>query len=605
MGGTSTAVLDTFYAFYTPGAAPRRVVGGLGWEVVSRLTQDGAAFERPNTYGAGTGVTYDPEALKVVWEALAAEAGVDLLLHAWATGVRVQDGRVEAIRTWSKGGERWFAGGALVDASGDADVCAMAGAGYDDARTTPATQSLSTLFKLANVDVARASAVPKAVLWELMREAATTGDYRLPRLEGSWHRTPHPGVVMVHMTRIPHVDATDPVALTHAEIEGRRQVREYHRFLRDRVPGLRAGRRRGHIAGHRGAREPPRPRRLPADPRGRPRRAPLPRRDRPVRRADRGSRRRGRHDLAVRRGGRRVRHPVSHAAAGRRSTASSWRDAASRRRTMPMPRRGRWPPAWRWARRPAPRPRWRRPAGRRPERSRRPTSGHGWPADGALLEPADAVAADGMTAIDQRALHRPDVPHHRLDGDGRLGRAGHRGGGRLGLRRLAHAGARRGAGRRDHGRRRAGRRVHGGPHGARRRSRRRSPPALERAGRLDAVYSAAGISGRRFGDGPLDAATLEGWETVMRTNATSQFLVCRAADPAHADPGTRRGRRPRRRADDVEHARHAPRAARTSRPTPMRPARAPSRPSPAPRRRSTRPRASASTPSRPPSSRRR
>lgn len=52
---------------------------------------------------------------------------------------------------------------------------------------------------------------------------------------------------------------------------------------------------------------------------------------------------------------------------------------------------------------------------------------------------------------------------------------------------------------------------------------------LEHAGRLDAVYSAAGISGRRFGDGPLDTATLEGWETVMRTNATSQFLVCRAA----------------------------------------------------------------------------
>jgi len=52
---------------------------------------------------------------------------------------------------------------------------------------------------------------------------------------------------------------------------------------------------------------------------------------------------------------------------------------------------------------------------------------------------------------------------------------------------------------------------------------------LEVTGRLDAVYSAAGISGRRFGDGPLDAATLEGWETVMRTNATSQFLVCRAA----------------------------------------------------------------------------
>ena len=50
-----------------------------------------------------------------------------------------------------------------------------------------------------------------------------------------------------------------------------------------------------------------------------------------------------------------------------------------------------------------------------------------------------------------------------------------------------------------------------------------------RVGRLDAVYSVAGISGRRFGDGPLHLATLGGWETVLRSNATSQFLVARAA----------------------------------------------------------------------------
>jgi NAD(P)-dependent dehydrogenase (short-subunit alcohol dehydrogenase family) len=50
-----------------------------------------------------------------------------------------------------------------------------------------------------------------------------------------------------------------------------------------------------------------------------------------------------------------------------------------------------------------------------------------------------------------------------------------------------------------------------------------------RLGRLDAVYSVAGISGRRFGDGPLHAASLEGWETVIATNATSQFLVARAS----------------------------------------------------------------------------
>lgn len=238
MGGTSTAVLDTFYAFYTPGAEPRRVVGGLGWEVVEHLTAEGIAFERPNTYGAGTGVTYDQEALKLLWEQLAEDAGVDLLLHTWATGVEVHGGRIEGIRIWNKGGERTISGDVIIDASGDADVCAMAGVPYDNAQASGRVQSLSTLFKVANVDVAHAASVPKAELWELMRQAAESGEYALPRIEGSWHRTPFAGMVLIHMTRIPNVDATDPEQLTRAEVEGRRQVREYSRFLRDRVPGF-------------------------------------------------------------------------------------------------------------------------------------------------------------------------------------------------------------------------------------------------------------------------------------------------------------------------------------------------------------------------------
>jgi NAD(P)-dependent dehydrogenase (short-subunit alcohol dehydrogenase family) len=55
--------------------------------------------------------------------------------------------------------------------------------------------------------------------------------------------------------------------------------------------------------------------------------------------------------------------------------------------------------------------------------------------------------------------------------------------------------------------------------------------ACERAlgDRLDALYHVAGISGRRFGDGPVHEASLTGWETVMRTNVTSTFLTTRAA----------------------------------------------------------------------------
>ena len=79
--------------------------------------------------------------------------------------------RFRGIRLWNKGGERWVEAGVVVDASGDADIAALAGAEYEDLNTTGQVQSLSTLFRLANVDVARASETKKADLWALMRDA--------------------------------------------------------------------------------------------------------------------------------------------------------------------------------------------------------------------------------------------------------------------------------------------------------------------------------------------------------------------------------------------------------------------------------------------------
>ena len=52
---------------------------------------------------------------------------------------------------------------------------------------------------------------------------------------------------------------------------------------------------------------------------------------------------------------------------------------------------------------------------------------------------------------------------------------------------------------------------------------------FDRHGRIDAVYAVAGISGRRYGDGPLHEATLEGWDAVLAANLTGPFLVARAA----------------------------------------------------------------------------
>ena len=48
-------------------------------------------------------------------------------------------------------------------------------------------------------------------------------------------------------------------------------------------------------------------------------------------------------------------------------------------------------------------------------------------------------------------------------------------------------------------------------------------------GRLDVLFHVAGISGRRFGDGPLHECTADGWDTVMDANAKGLFLTNQAA----------------------------------------------------------------------------
>jgi glycine/D-amino acid oxidase-like deaminating enzyme len=237
LGGTSTMVLDTFYGFYLPGDDTRRVVGGLPWEIVERLRARGAVLERPSSYGAGQAITYDPPTLMTVWEQTALEAGVALRLHTFCVDVLRDGGRITGLVVAGKSGLGLIAGRVFVDASGDADLCARAGVPFQAAGDDGPPQSLTTTFRLGNVDEARALAIRRSELTELMRAANFSGAYRLPREEGSAHRTPLPGVVATNMTRVAYVDATDPAELTKAEVEGRRQALEYARFLRERVPG--------------------------------------------------------------------------------------------------------------------------------------------------------------------------------------------------------------------------------------------------------------------------------------------------------------------------------------------------------------------------------
>lgn len=246
LGGTSTAVLDTFYGFYTPGTRARKVVGGIGDDVVAALRDLGPVVERPNTYGAGTGVTYLAEHLKVAWERLVTDAGARVLLHTVLQAAEVRDGRVESVVVATRAGLARIRATTFIDASGDADLSAYAGFGFETAGETDAAQTLTTTFRMVNVDLERRRALPKAEFHGLMAEAADTGGYDLPRREGSDHLTPVDGMIATVMTRLDSfrraedgriVNATDPWFLTEAEMAGRRQALEYVRFLVDRVPG--------------------------------------------------------------------------------------------------------------------------------------------------------------------------------------------------------------------------------------------------------------------------------------------------------------------------------------------------------------------------------
>ena len=246
LGGTSTAVLDTFYGFFTPGEQSLKVVGGVADDVVAGLEALGPVVTRPNFYGAGAGVTYLAEHLKVVWEGLVTGAGARPLLHAMVQAADVRNGRVESIVVATRAGLARVRARSFIDASGDADLCAFAGFGFETAGDFDPAQTLTTTFRMANVDHERRRTVTKDELHALMRDAAESGDYDLPRRDGSDHVTPVDGMVATIMTRLDSirreadgriVNATDPWFLTEAEIAGRRQALEYVRFLRDRVPG--------------------------------------------------------------------------------------------------------------------------------------------------------------------------------------------------------------------------------------------------------------------------------------------------------------------------------------------------------------------------------
>lgn len=238
LGGISTGVIDTMYGFYTPGKNPRRIVGGLPYKIVEKLEEANACFIRPNTYGAGNGITYNQEILKYIYDTLIQEAGVEVLLHSEVCSLVQKNNRIKQLTVESRFGKKNFFGKMIVDATGDGDIAYLANVPCEIVGRDVKGQSLTTTFKLANIDTNRYSKISHEKLVAMIKEANATGEYNLPREDGSIHFTPMIGVVFLNMTRIININPTELSELTKAEFEGRKQVIEYYRFLKDKVPGF-------------------------------------------------------------------------------------------------------------------------------------------------------------------------------------------------------------------------------------------------------------------------------------------------------------------------------------------------------------------------------
>ena len=239
-GGTSTQMLDTFYGFFTPGESPRKVVGGIPDLVVDKLDKAGAVFLRPNTYGGGTGVNYNPERLKLVWDELLLAAGVRVWLHTTLVDVETNPGGgIRSVVISTKRGFFRIEARRFIDTSGDADLCQLAGIPCERAGEHESAQTLTTTFRMSNVNLAAyESAGGKKLLMQRMAEAVDKGTHPLPRKGGSLHKMNAASCISTVAVRVANVDATDFEQLTIAEMEGRRQAFAYEKFFRDRVPGF-------------------------------------------------------------------------------------------------------------------------------------------------------------------------------------------------------------------------------------------------------------------------------------------------------------------------------------------------------------------------------
>ena len=226
LGGASTMRnVATYCGLYTLGESPRRVVGGIGEEVMQGLRKQGAV-SGPRRY-RGVSVAFDPEAVKFVLDELAAAAGVTVMFSSFVAAAERRDGRMRTATVAGHSGLKTFSARAFVDCTGEGDLAAFA-----DASTrygNGADVNLGTLATRFGGIAPSAPLTPRRIAEAVAGLGAKANSVTKDRAAAV--RLPISGDVVLHLASEDY-DPRDSLSMSAAEVRGRRQAWAYLEALR-------------------------------------------------------------------------------------------------------------------------------------------------------------------------------------------------------------------------------------------------------------------------------------------------------------------------------------------------------------------------------------
>lgn len=237
LGGAATnAGVLSYCGFFVRGDACRRIVGGVGGQVLATLSGLGFDIAPVRAPSGNWIVMLDPEALKVALDRIVAGPGIDCRLHCTLVGARRSGPRLEAITLYDHAGAFDVEATAFVDASGDADLGAAARVPPFAAGPARPRQHASITVRIGGVPPE--AAVDRRLLADLVRRTdAGASKAHLRRQGGHFIRLPRSndlwwmGIDLV-------TDGLDSGDLGGAERDGRDLAWRFVELLRTAMPGF-------------------------------------------------------------------------------------------------------------------------------------------------------------------------------------------------------------------------------------------------------------------------------------------------------------------------------------------------------------------------------